>query len=139
MIPTRKPIPTCTPSILLAYYIPPLDKHVFKGINCATHLLVPGTRGFVFHFASVFHFERSPEIVYCFVFFPPWVILCDVIGWQRGLLGISLAFVHCWLINLTVHCWLINFSLRQKAYCVLFVSEGVVREFGIYVTNFPFP
>ena len=66
------------------------------------------------------------------------MILCDVIGWQRGLLGISLAFVHFWLINLTVHCWLINFSLRQKANCVLFVSEGVVREFGIYVTNFPF-
>ena len=52
MIPTRKPIPTYTPSILLAYYIPLLDKHVF-----------------VFHFASVFHFERSPEIVYCLVFF----------------------------------------------------------------------
>ena len=93
----------------------------------------------MFNFASVFHFERSPEIVYCFVSFPPWVILCDVIGWQRGLLGISLAFVHCWLINLTVHCWLINFSLRQKANCVLFVSEGIwdiCDKFSISLTDY---
>ena len=45
--------------------LPPLDKHVFKGINCATHLLVPGTSVF---FRVSFHFQRSPEIVYCFVF-----------------------------------------------------------------------
>ena len=67
-------------------------------------------------------------------FFPPtlpsWVILCDVVGWQKGLLGISLAFVYCWFI------FLINFSLCQKANYVLFVSEGLVGEFNFHA-GFP--
>ena len=67
-------------------------------------------------------------------FFPPtlpsWVILCDVKGWQKGLLGISLAFVYCWFIFLK------NFSLCQKANYVLFVSEGLVGEFNFHA-GFP--
>ena len=50
------------------------------------------------------------------------MILFDVIGWQRGLLGISLAVVYFLFVSL------INFSPCQKANCVLFVSGGVVGE-----------
>ena len=53
------------------------------------------------------------------------MILFDVIGWQRGLLGISLAVVYFLLVSL------INFSPCQKANCVLFVSGGVVGEFTL--------
>ena len=57
---------------------------------------------------------------------PPWVILFDVIGWQRGLLDISLAVVYFLFVSL------INFSPCQKANCVLFVSGSVVGEFNSY-------
>ena len=50
------------------------------------------------------------------------MILFDVIGWQRGLLGISLAVVYFLFVSL------INFPPCQKANCVLFVSGGVVGE-----------
>ena len=64
----------------------------------------------------------SPEMLYCTVLFffppslPPWVILRYVIGWQRGLLGISLNVVYFSFVFLT------NFSVCQKANCYLFVS-----------------
>ena len=75
-----------------------------------------------------FHFECTPEIVSPTLL--PWMILCDVIiGWQRGLLSISLAFVYCWFV------FLINFSLCQRANCVLFVSEGVVGELILILSH----
>ena len=60
-----------------------------------------------------FHFERLPEIVYCFVFLsthPPSHHggFCVMSECQRSLLDISLAFVYCWFV------FLINFSLCQK-------------------------
>ena len=85
-----------------------------------------GTRSFLFHFVSVFTLSIHQRFCTVSFFFPPtlppWVLFCDVIGWQRGLLGISLAFVYCWFI------FLINFSLSQKVNCVLFLSEGIVGE-----------
>ena len=54
------------------------------------------------------------------------MILFDVIGWQRGLLGISLPVVYFLLVSL------INFSPCQKANCVLFVSGSVVGGFNSY-------
>ena len=81
----------------------------------------------MFHFASVFTWSVHQRFCTVSFFFPPslpsWVILCDVTGWQRGLLGISLAFVYCWFA------FLINFSLCPKANCVLSVSGGVDGEF----------
>ena len=85
----------------------------------------------MFHFASVF--TSSVHQRFCTVLFffpptlPPWVILCDVIGWQRGLLGISLAFAYCWFV------FLINFTHN----CVLFVSGGLVEEmvFHVYISR----
>ena len=80
----------------------------------------------MFHFVSVFTLSIHQRLCTVSFFFPPtlppWVLLCDVIGWQRGLLGISLAFVYCCFI------FLINFSLSQKVNCVLFLSEGIVGE-----------
>ena len=73
-----------------------------------THLLVPSTRSFVFHFASFFTLSAYRRLCIVSFFFPPRVILCDVIECQRSLLGISLAFVHCWFV------FLINFSLCKK-------------------------
>ena len=99
--------------------LPPLDKHVSKGISCETHPLISGNRNSVFHFASVF--TSSVHQRFCTVLFffpptlPPWVILCDVIGWQRGLLGISLAFAYCWFV------FLINFT--HNNYCFICVRR----------------
>ena len=80
----------------------------------------------MFHFPSVFTLSIHQRLYTVSFFFsptlPPWVLLCDVIGWQRGLLGISLAFVYCWFA------FVINFSLCQKVNCVLFVIEGIVGE-----------
>lgn len=50
-------------------------------------------------------------------FFPP-----THPGWQRALLGISLAVAYLLFASL------VNFSPCQKAICVLFVSGGVVGE-----------
>ena len=88
-----------------------------------THCLVSGHRSFVFHFGSVFTWSVHQRFCAVSFFFLSWVILCDVIGWQRGLLGISLAFVYCWFV------FLISFSLCPKGNCVLSVSGGVDREF----------
>ena len=77
----------------------------------------------MFHFGSVFTWSVHQRFCAVSFFFPSWVILCDVIGWQRGLLGISVAFVYCWFVIL------INFSLCPKGNCVLSVSGGVDREF----------
>ena len=48
--------------------LPPLDKHVFKGINCATHLLVPGTS--VFFRVPVFTFSVHQRLCTVSFFFP---------------------------------------------------------------------
>ena len=50
------------------------------------------------------------------------MILRNVIGWQRGLFGISLAVVYFSFV------FLINFSQYQKVNCFLFVSGGIVGE-----------
>ena len=83
---------------------------------------------FCVSFHVIFHLKRTPDILYCTVLFffpptlPPWVILRNVIGWQRGLFGISLAVVYFSFV------FLINFSQYQKVNCVLFVSGGIVGE-----------
>ena len=78
-------------------------------------------------FRVSFHFERSPDIVYCFVFLsthPPTLgdfVWCHRVAERfiRHIIG----FYYCWFV------FLINFSLCQKANYVLCVSEGVVGEF----------
>ena len=50
------------------------------------------------------------------------MILRNVIGWQKGLFGISLAVVYFSFV------FLINFSQYQKVNCVLFVSGSIVGE-----------
>ena len=77
----------------------------------------------MFHFVTVFTWSVHQRFSAVSFFFPSWVILCDVIGWQRGLLSISLAFVYCWFVFLT------TVSLCPKMNCVLSVSGGVVGEF----------
>ena len=71
-------------------------------------------------------------VLFRFSFHPPsypgWFCVMSL-GWQRGLVSISLAFVYCWFV------FLINFSLRQKANCVLFVSEGVVGELILILSH----
>ena len=97
---------------------------MLKGFNC----LVSGHRSFVFNFTFVFTWGVHQRFCTVSFFFPPslpsWVILCDVTEWQRGLLGISLAFVYCLFV------FVINLSLCPKANCVLFVSGGVDGEFS---------
>ena len=100
---------------------------------CNTHILVQGKRSFVFHFASVFTSNAHQRLcTVSFSFHPPsypgWFCVMSL-GWQRGLLSISLAFVYCWFL------FLINFSLCQKANCVLFVSEGVVGELILILSH----
>ena len=77
----------------------------------------------MFHFVTVFTWSVHQRFCAVSFFFPSWVILCDVIEWQRGLLSISLAFVYCWFVFST------TVSLCPKVNCVLSVSGGVIGEF----------
>ena len=80
----------------------------------------------MFHFESVLP-RAYTRVLHRTVSFllpthPPWVILFNVTGWQKGLLGISLAVVYFLFV------FLINFSPSQRANCVLFVSGSVVGK-----------
>ena len=89
-----------------------------------TRCLVSGHRSFVFHFVTVFTWSVHQRFCAVSFFFPSWVILCDVIEWQRGLLSISLAFVYCWFVFLT------TVSLCPKSNCVYLCQ-------GAYLGNLP--
>ena len=105
--------------------LPPLEKHVFKGINCATHTLQYQVIGVSCFISSQFLPRAYTRVLYrthgTVSFFlpthPPWVILFNVIGWQRSLLGMSLAVVYFLFVSL------INFSPCQKANCVLSIHS----------------
>ena len=78
----------------------------------------------MFHFVTVFTWSVHQRFCAVSFFFPSWVILCDVIEWQRGLLSISLAFVYCWFVFLT------TVSLCPKSNCVYLCQ-------GAYLGNLP--
>ena len=69
-------------------------------------------------------------VLYYFIFLPTHpptlvnFVWCH--KWQRGLSGIS------WAVFYFLFIFLIIFSLCWKANCVLFVSGGIVREFGVH-------
>ena len=113
-----------------AWWCTPLDKHVFKGINCATHTLQYQVIGVSCFISSQFLLWVYTRVLYHTVSFflpthPPWVILFNVIGWQTVLLGISLTVVYFLFVSL------INFSPSQKANCVFFCVRD--RSWGIII------